>query len=231
MKKPPKELTTPMKVPAALVNPVVVPGPHAPYDGEYKELREEVWIPYDEKTGWLERNVEVTVFTQKRHSDYDKACEDMQKEHLDMLFKYVNELPRSSFVSPPGVFHQGKWETVELSREDLSDGDLSIEGRAWRDFAMRLAEAIFPGLRLPPNLKMSGGHQQKAILLGVAREHEKAGPEKITDNVARERLQKLLRKSVSHNTLNEAKTTYGVPRGADWWKWVIENIKDDAADS
>jgi hypothetical protein len=211
----------------------VVLGPHAPHDGEYKELREEVWIPYGEKSGWLERNVEVTVSAHRHHSDYDKACEDMQKNHLDLLFKYVNELPRSSFASPAGVFHQGKWEAVELSQEDLmSDNGLSTGGRAWRDFAMRLAEAVFPGLQMPLEPEMSSGHTQKAILLAVAREHQKVAPVKITDKDALGRLRELLKKSVSPNTLNEAKTTYGVPRGPDWWKWVIENIRDDdTADS
>jgi hypothetical protein len=232
MNRPPKKLTNPMKVQAVLTNPVVVLGPRAAYDGEYKELREEVWIPYDEKTGWLEKNAEVTRYTHKRHSDYDKACEEMKEKHLDLLFKYVNELPPSSFVRPAKTFYQGKLETVELSREDLrGSGDLSIEGQAWRDFAMRLAEATFPGLRLP-ELEMSAGNQQKAVLLAVARLHAKAAPVKVTDREVWKDLQRSLGKSMSRNTLNEAKKTYNVPRGPEWWKWVVKNIRDDdAADS
>jgi hypothetical protein len=74
-KEIPKELTTVMQPPAELVNALKERGRYAPYDGEHKEFREEVWIG-DDKEGWLERNVEVTVYTHQDHSVYYDWCED-----------------------------------------------------------------------------------------------------------------------------------------------------------
>jgi hypothetical protein len=108
--------------------------------------------------------------------------------------------------------HMGRGLTLDSPSSDFR----------WKGLAQQLAEMHFPGLRAPDPFKPRPRDGKKALLLAVAREHEKATPKQITDKRALE----LLKKSGSHNSLATAKRRYKVPPEADpWWKWVIENIE------
>jgi hypothetical protein len=195
---PPKDLTQRWVAPPELTRPLVDLGPHAPWSDV--------------------------------HDRYWKWCEAEQKQRREIFLLYMGAIDAEK-ASPRVARYKGKdfirYAEGPLGLPRKTDPRFGLEvpslvepSHKWPKIAWELAETIFVGLTLPHPFKTGPHDRKNALLLAVAREHEKVAPKQIRNAEAI----RSAGKGANRSSIFEAKKQ--VPKDAQpWWKWVIDNIE------
>jgi hypothetical protein len=207
-KKEMNKLMTVMVPPADLTNAIVKGGRNVTVPSRMTE----------------EKRAQGYILSSEIHDDYWKWCHDQQNERREIFLRWMGAISADAEPLRLGRYRNGVFIGKVLKRDPRFGLAEHFGSHKWPDLVWQLAEAIFPGLRLPEEPRKQGAEPMRpeAILDAVAHQH-RADP-----NISREEAIARAKyasgpRSIGRDSFYKALKALKPPGGKSWWKLWPEN--------